>query len=116
MILKRDKTRCRKIVDCHDGEGVLWCAEVLADYKKTASGFKYIHDNHIEPGASIGEHSHEHDEEIYVILEGTGTMKIDGVEQAVGPGDVCLTRSGHAHDLTNGPQGVMHFLVICANT
>jgi mannose-6-phosphate isomerase-like protein (cupin superfamily) len=116
MIIKRNDKFAKRIVDCHHGKGVLWCAEMLADYKKTASGFKYIHDNSLEPGASIGEHQHEKDEEIYAIISGRGVMKIDGVEQAVGPGDVCLTRSGHSHDLTNGLEGPMHFLVICTNT
>lgn len=116
MIIERNARSSKKIVDCHEGRGVLWCAEILADYRKAGSGFKYIHDNCLEPGASIGEHRHEKDEEIYVILTGRGRMRVDGVERNVGPGDVCLTRSGHSHDLTNGAEGPMHFLVICANT
>jgi mannose-6-phosphate isomerase-like protein (cupin superfamily) len=116
MIIERNVQTPKKIVDCHDGKGVLWCTEMLADYKKAGTGFKYIHDNSLEPGGSIGEHRHEKDEEIYVILDGRGTMKVDGVVRHVGPGDVCLTRGGHSHDLTNGPEGSMHFLVICANT
>jgi len=115
MIIRRKGLSARKVLDCHHGQGVLWHAELLADYKKSGSGFKYIHDNHLDPGASIGEHRHDGDEEIYVLLSGRGRMKVDGVEQDVGPGDVCLTRNGHSHDLTNGPEGPMHFLVICAN-
>ena len=115
MILNRDTRKAKRITDCHEGKGVLWCTEILADYAKKDSGFKYIHENYLEPGASIGEHRHESDEEIYVILSGQGIMKIDGNDQAVGPGDVCLTRAGHSHDLTNGAQGLMHFLVICTN-
>lgn len=88
---------------------------MLADYKKTTNGFKYVHDNVLEPGASIGQHVHEGDEELYVILAGQGVMKVDGVEQPVQAGDMCLTRHGHSHDLTNGMEGPMHFLVICAN-
>ncbi len=115
MIIRRSEHPARRIEGCHHGTGVLWCAEILGDYRKTEAGFKYVHDNHLDPGASIGEHRHENDEEIYVILHGHGTMKVDGVEQAVGPGDVCLTRHGHRHDLVNGNEGPMHFLVICAN-
>ncbi|MEI8123391.1 MAG: cupin domain-containing protein [bacterium] len=116
MIIKRKTNLSKTIVDCHHGKGVLWCTEMLADYTKTGSGFKYIHDNHLEPGASIGEHHHENDEEIYVILSGHGKMNIDGGEQTVEAGDICLTRCGHSHDLTNGLEGPMHFLVICTNT
>jgi len=116
MIIKKKTGSSKRIVDCHHGKGVLWCTEMLADYKKIGSGFKFIHDNYLEPGASIGEHQHENNEEIYVILSGRGTMTIDAVKQDVGPGDICLTRNEHSHDLTNGLEGPMHFLVICANT
>jgi mannose-6-phosphate isomerase-like protein (cupin superfamily) len=115
MIIPRAEHPAKRVVDCHHGQGVLWCTELLADYKKAGSGFKYLHDNVLDPGASIGEHVHTGDEEIYVILTGRGQMKIDGVVRDVGPGDVCLTRGGHRHDLTNGLEGPMHFLVVCAN-
>ncbi len=116
MLIERSSRTAKRIVDCHHGKGVLWCAEMLADYSKKGAGFKYIHDNHLEPGASIGEHKHEDDEEIYVVLYGRGVMKIDGVATNMGPGDICLTRAGHSHDLTNSLEGPMHFLVIAANT
>ena len=116
MLIARSDQSAKRIADCHGGKGVLWCAELLADYRKTTAGFKYIHDNVLEPGASIGEHTHQGDEEIYAILAGRGVMKIDGRPAEVGPGDVCLTRSGHSHDLTCGNSGPMHFLVICAIT
>lgn len=115
MIIRRSEHTAKRIVDCHHGKGVLWCVEMLADYRKAEAGFKYIHDNHLDPGASIGEHRHDTDEEIYAILSGRGVMKTDGESQPVGPGDVCLTRRGHSHDLVNGTEGTMHFLVICAN-
>ena len=115
MILRREDRETKRVLNCHNGSGVLWCTEMLADYAKVGSGFKYLHENHLEPGASIGEHRHEKDEEVYVILTGRGVMKIDGSDQAVGPGDVCLTRVGHSHSLTNGMQGVMHFMVLAAN-
>ena len=115
MIIRKNVAAPQRIVDCHAGKGVLWCTEMLADYQKTTPGFKYIHDNRLEPGASIGEHRHDSDEELYVILSGHGRMKVDGVEHDVAAGDMCLTRSGHSHDLTNGPEGPMHFLVVCTN-
>lgn len=115
MILHRNQKQAKKIENCHDGTGVLWCVEMLADYKKTTDGFKYVHDNVLEPGASIGQHLHTGDEELYVILAGQGVMRVDGVEQSVQAGDMCLTRHGHSHDLTNGKDGPMHFLVICTN-
>jgi uncharacterized cupin superfamily protein len=115
MIIRKSEIHPKKIVDCHEGRGILWCTEMLTDYKKKTSGFKYIHDNTLEPGASIGEHKHKEDEEIYVILYGSGAMRVDGKKEKVSPGDICITRSGHSHDLTNTGTTPMHFLVIAAN-
>ena len=115
MIVRKSTVHPRKIVDCHEGHGALWCTEMLADYKKKTSGFRLIHDNTLEPGASIGEHAHKGDEEIYIVLYGSGVMKIDGKPEKVEPGDVCITRSGHKHDLKNTGTAPMHFLVIGTN-
>jgi len=114
LLTSKDPTPA-KVIECHGGTGVLWCTEKLGDYAKPDGGFKFIHDNRLEPGASIGEHRHEKDEELYVIVSGRGTMKIDGVEQAVGPGDMCLTRIGHSHDLVNRGDTPLHFLVVGVN-
>ncbi len=115
MLLRKSEKQASRIDNCHDGQGTLWCTVMLNDRKIPGQGFKFIHDNMLEPGASIGEHRHTDNEELYAILAGTGTMKIDGVETPVGPGDICVTRVGHSHDLTNTGTEPMHFLVICAN-
>lgn len=112
MIHKRSELQARLLNKCHDGVGSLWFTEVLAEYQRAEPGCMFIHDNVLEPGASIGEHGHDASEEIYIILDGHGVMKIDGVDQAVQGGDVCMTRRGHAHSLTNSLEGPMHFYVL----
>jgi mannose-6-phosphate isomerase-like protein (cupin superfamily) len=115
MILKKNKDNLSQRENCHQGTGKFWCSELLADYQKKGAGFKLIHENLIEAGASIGEHTHQHDEEIYIILSGTGIMSIDGIDQEVSEGSVCLTRSGHSHSLQNSINGPMRFMVIATN-
>ena len=46
----------------------------------------------LEAGASIGQHPHPDDEELYLVLEGAGTACLDGQPFAVGPGDAFLCR------------------------
>ena len=115
MIIHKDDAPTRPIDRCHDGEGLLHMTEMLGEYKRQAGGVKFIHDNIVEPGASIGEHTHTDDEEVYLIIDGRGTMRVDGVEERVGPGDICLTRPGHSHSLTNSDDGPMHLIVIGLN-
>ena len=54
--IRRKNVEAKRIVGCHKGCGILWCTEMLADYGKVGSGFVYIHENHLEPGAAIGEY------------------------------------------------------------
>jgi mannose-6-phosphate isomerase-like protein (cupin superfamily) len=115
MIIRRSEARQTSTENCHGGTGLLKTTEMLGDYGKKDAGFTYIHDNMLEPGASIGVHTHEGDEEVYFILEGYGTMEVDGEETKVGPGDICLTRDGHSHSLKNSDDGPMRMLVFCAN-
>jgi len=56
----------------------------------------------LPPGASIGLHRHRDDEEeFYLVLEGTGTMRCDGEEFPVRPGELVRNPPGGAHTLRN---------------
>lgn len=108
-------TRTFPIPHCHGGAGEVICREIMGEYEKSETGFKFIHDNLIPSGASIGEHEHCGDEEVYFIVSGEGEMVIDGERCRVGPGDVCLTRHGHRHSLTNTGSGPMRLIVMATN-
>jgi mannose-6-phosphate isomerase-like protein (cupin superfamily) len=60
----------------------------------------------LDPGASTRRHYHAQSEEIYLLVEGDGTMELDGEERAVGPGDAILIPPRAWHQLTAGPHGV----------
>ncbi|MDR1081182.1 MAG: cupin domain-containing protein [Deltaproteobacteria bacterium] len=58
--------------------------------------------NTLEPGASIGVHAHDADEEVYLVLSGSGEYTdSDGRAYPVGAGDFTLTRQGESHGLRN---------------
>ena len=115
MILRKQDAGTKQLEACHDGAGVLHMTEMLAQYDRAGAGVKFIHDNIVEPGASIGEHTHHDDEELYIIVEGEGMMRIDGVDEPVGVGDICLTRPGHSHSLINSDTRPMRLLVVGLN-
>ncbi|MCG2623882.1 cupin domain-containing protein [Arthrobacter sp. I2-34] len=70
----------------------------------------------LPPGGFEGMHSHAGPdgalEEIYVVLEGTGRMEIDGETFEIGVGDSVLARPGTAHDLRNTGGGALKVLTI----
>jgi mannose-6-phosphate isomerase-like protein (cupin superfamily) len=115
MIVKRADAGGFVTDTCHEGTGQLACVEMLRDYERQGSGLKYLHDDTLEPGTSIGEHTHTDDEEIYFVLEGHGTMIDDGKQYDITVGDMCITGSGHSHGIINGSDSPMRLLVVCTN-
>jgi len=56
----------------------------------------------IPPGASIGYHKHDVNEDAYIVISGTGVFKdSDGKEYNVEPGDMNIIRMGQMHGLAN---------------
>ena len=55
---------------------------------------------HIEPGAEVPEHSHEHEQSGW-IGRGTFTFHVDGEEHLVGPGDSYVIPPNEPHSAVN---------------
>ncbi|MFN8223628.1 MAG: cupin domain-containing protein [Gaiellales bacterium] len=59
----------------------------------------------LAPGQGTQRHYHRLAEEIYLIVEGGGTLELDGETAQVGPGDAVLIPPGAWHELVAGPAG-----------
>jgi mannose-6-phosphate isomerase-like protein (cupin superfamily) len=111
MFRAKDEMKASVITDCHGGKGDLECRLVVG--RDDAKGnLQFMHDDVLEPGAEIGEHVHEGDEEVYLIIEGKGTMIVDGREYPAGPGDATLCLSGHSHGIRNAGAAPMRLVVV----
>ncbi len=66
----------------------------------------------LEPGASIGEHIHEHEDEIFYIVSGTAKVVDNGVEKVVYAGDSIITGNGGSHSIEN--IGIDNLVVFAA--
>jgi Cupin domain len=87
-----------------DGEGLF------------ATPLKLVVDSRLEPGAAIGLHRHDDNEELYYVLEGRVTMTTlapDGQQATatLSAGDAHAVRLGQAHYGVAGPDGA-RFLVV----
>lgn len=60
----------------------------------------------LEAGQSTRRHYHAASEEIYLVVEGAGTLEVDGETCEVGPGDAILIPPGAWHELTAGADDV----------
>lgn len=51
----------------------------------------------IKPGDGMNYHSHDHRDEVWVVVSGTGKTIVDDVEQNIKPGDVITMKAGVRH-------------------
>ena len=51
------------------------------------------------PGTTVARHSHEHTEQVMLILDGSVTMTIGADSRELGEGDVCVVNRGVEHEL-----------------
>ena len=95
----------------HAGQGLVRNALVYgeSDFK---TNLHFVIYSELEPGTSIGYHTHENNEEVYVILEGRGIMTINGTVHEVTAGDVILNKPFWSHGLENNSDSDLKILVI----
>ena len=51
------------------------------------------------PGTTVARHSHEHTEQVMLVLDGSLTMTIGEATQEMRAGDVCVVNRGVEHEL-----------------
>jgi len=95
----------------HEGEGLV-LSRKLFGAEDFATRLRYVAHTELPPGASFGFHQHQDErEEIYVILSGSGRVRINEEERAVSEGDVILTCIGDCHSLMNDGEVAMKVFV-----
>ncbi len=97
---------------CHDGRGSIHWIGVLDGEHPGDERLRFIHDDILPPGASIGIHRHMHDQEYYYIVSGSGVMTLDGQEHEVEAGDITAVLPGGSHGLANHSDDDLRVIVI----
>lgn len=90
------------------GEGVLRARRWTDDLGKIMRGV-------LEPGSSIGMHTHETSSETIYILSGTGKVLCDGVYEPLASGSCHYCPKGHTHSLINDGGEPLAFLAVVPN-
>lgn len=110
MIIRNYLEAELKVGSSHKGKGEVQSVK-LYEERDFDSPLKFLYYMILPPGTSVGYHEHGSNEEVYVILEGNGTMTVNGTEQAVKPGDVLLNKPGWSHGLENTGEEPIRILV-----
>lgn len=84
---------------CMGGEGTVQMEKLLTGPEEMQDkGRAYVRHT-LYPGVSIGSHTHEHEMESMVILEGQAIHVINGVKQELVPGDIIVAEPGDTHQI-----------------
>ncbi len=95
----------------HGGTGKVDLYEIWSS-SEFESNVDFIDRVVVAPGSTIGFHKHGENEEMYIVLEGRGLMKIEDREVAVTKGDMILNSAGGRHGLVNNSRENIDILVI----
>ena len=76
------------------GDGITWI-------RAFSDGMNRIMLVRIQPGCSIGMHTHETNSEIFHVLSGTARVVMDGKVEYIPAGEVHYCPKGHSHSLIN---------------
>lgn len=68
----------------------------------------------LEPGASIGMHTHESDSEVIFIKSGKATVCCDGETELLQAGQCHYCPMGHEHSMTNDSDEDLVFYAVVA--
>jgi len=94
----------------HAGKGLVKNTSLYGT-EDFSTNLRFIIYSELKPGTSVGYHTHENNEEVYVILNGRGTMTVNGQTHEVSTGDVILNKPYWSHGLENTSDADLKILV-----
>lgn len=95
----------------HEGEGRIEFAR-LSDRYRLRGAWEFVDFARLPPGASVGLHEHGADEELYVILRGSGVINVDGEEARVRALDIVVNPPHATHGLRNDGGEPLEMVVL----
>jgi len=90
----------KQISAVHDGAGTMNFGPIMDD-KTLSTNLLFLHRGIIAPHSGIGEHFHNHCEEMFVIFSGEAQFTIDGRTSLLQAPAGAPDRMGHAHAIYN---------------
>lgn len=108
MLIDFSKMETETIPHFMGGEGEIHAQMRVDELGKILKGV-------LDPGSSIGYHTHETSSEIIYILSGVGKVKYDDSEEPLKAGDCHYCPKGHSHSLINDSDGPLEFFAVVPN-
>jgi len=100
MLIKNFYEQIPKRSSSHGGVGEVLGRSIF-EKNELDTNLRFIHYTEILLGSSIGYHEHGNNEEVYIVLRGTGRLTVNGVSKEVKAGDVLMNKPFWSHGLEN---------------
>lgn len=101
----------RKDVGVWDGKGLVHM-KLLTDPEGLYHHGRLFNHIVLDPGCSIGYHTHEHETEFYYILSGEAVFNDNGEEVLLRAGDIGATGYGEGHSLENQTDAPVELIAL----
>lgn len=111
MISKKNGREIDVRTGAEGGKGSIAMDKLNSQVIKPAKVRKLAHAK-LEPGSSVGYHTHHGESETFYILSGKGKYSDNGTEIEVNAGDVTFTPDGEGHSIENIGDDVLEFMLL----
>jgi len=111
MFIRKDDQEAVYKPHLQNGEGAPLCRTILPKEEAAGSGRLFAVFT-LQPGESIGYHTHEGEFEIYYVIRGTGTVTENGEVYELRPGDMAQCKNGSSHGIRNAGNEELEFLAV----
>lgn len=111
MIKAKEEMRLGSVTGLRGGIGELYQEHVL-EKAETGGRTDLFCIFTIEPGRTIGLHTHDTNAEVYYVMEGEIEVNQNGELHTVKAGDVVFTADGQSHSVANNTDKAAKMLAI----
>ncbi|MFC1606963.1 cupin domain-containing protein [Candidatus Latescibacterota bacterium] len=99
----------RDVSDCHKGAGTIRLSSIIG-HETFKTNFHGVSRGEIPPGTSIGEHIHQHMEEMFIILNAPAQFTVNGKTAELPAGSCVACLKGQSHGIYNHTDTTLQWL------
>ena len=115
MIKRKEDIQGNELTNFKGGTGYVTVFNFLTEQEARGAG-RAFSKTVIEPGNSIGTHTHEGDMETYYILKGKALMSDNGNEVVLEPGDCQICPDGQSHFIKSVGEEPLEYISLILYT
>ena len=112
MIRKANECKVEYREHMRDGDGTVQITNLIASNEELYNKGRMFGVITLNPGCSIGTHTHTGDSELFYILKGTAEYNDNGTIVEVSAGDVTICPEGTSHGIANKTDEVVELVAV----